>query len=48
VITRFLRGLVAESRAPFLKICKFIRFDLIEMDDWLDTQRVKPEDDRSL
>jgi excisionase family DNA binding protein len=40
VTDRFIRRLVAERRIPFLKIGKFIRFDPVEIDPWLDSQRV--------
>ncbi len=40
VTDRFIRRLVAERRIPFLKIGKFIRFDPIEIEPWLDSQRV--------
>ncbi len=38
VTQRFVRRLTAEDRVPFLKIGKFIRFDPLEIDDWVDSQ----------
>lgn len=41
VTPRFIRGLVAERRIPYLKVGKFVRFDLDELNDWLDCCRVE-------
>ena len=41
VTPRFVRTLVAERRVPFLKVGKFIRFDLDDLDAWLDACRVE-------
>lgn len=40
VTPRFMRTLVAERRVPFLKIGKFIRFDIDDLNAWLDNCRV--------
>lgn len=40
VTPRFVRRLIAERRVPFLKIGKFIRFDPLEIDGWVDVCRV--------
>jgi excisionase family DNA binding protein len=44
VTVRFLRTLVAERRIPHLKVGKFLRFDLDDLDTWLDTCRVETVD----
>lgn len=41
VTPRFVRTLVAERRVPFLKIGKFIRFDINDLDAWLDRCKVE-------
>ncbi len=45
VTTRFIRTLVAERRVPYLKVGKFVRFDLDELDQWLDARRVEVLDE---
>jgi len=40
VTVRFVRSLVAERRIPYLKVGKFIRFDVEDLDRWLDDCRV--------
>lgn len=40
VSVRFIRALVAERRVPYLKVGKFVRFDLDDLDRWLDDCRV--------
>ena len=40
VTPRFMRTLVAERRVPFLKVGKFIRFDIDDLNTWLDNCRV--------
>ncbi len=40
VTPRFVRTLVAERRVPFLKVGKFIRFDIEDLNTWLDNCRV--------
>ena len=42
VTERFVRRLVAEDRVPFLKIGKFVRFDPLEIDQWVDESRSSP------
>lgn len=42
VTQRHIRRLVAEKRVPYLKWCRFIRFDPTEITAWLDNAR-KPE-----
>lgn len=44
VSSRFMRTLVAERRVPYLKVGKFIRFDVRDLDKWLDTCRVEAEE----
>lgn len=39
---RHLRRLVADRRIPFLKIGHLIRFDPVEINEWLEQQRVRP------
>jgi len=40
VTDRFVRRLVAERRIPFLKIGKYVRFDPVEIDRWVEERRV--------
>jgi excisionase family DNA binding protein len=40
VTERFIRRLVDERRVPFFKIGKFVRFDPVEIDEWVQGQRV--------
>ena len=40
----FVRRLVSERRIPFVKIGKFVRFDPAEVSEWIDGQRVHPEE----
>ena len=40
VNTSFVRRLVYERRIPYFKIGKLVRFDLDEIDSWLERQRV--------
>jgi excisionase family DNA binding protein len=42
VTNRFVRRLVAERRIPFVKVGKFVRFDPVEISQWIDRQRVEP------
>lgn len=39
VTVRHLRRLVAERRIPFIKVGHFIRFDVDELNEWLDSAR---------
>jgi excisionase family DNA binding protein len=40
VTERFVRRLIAQRRVSFYKIGKFIRFDPIEIENWIDQRRV--------
>ena len=40
VSVRYMRTLVAERRIPYLKVGKYIRFDLGELNAWLDRCRI--------
>lgn len=42
VSVRFVRRLVDERRIPFVKLGKFVRFELCELDGWIKSQRVEP------
>ncbi len=44
VTERFIRRLIAERRVPFCKIGKFVRFDPVEIEAWLNEQRVDAVD----
>jgi len=37
---RFVRRLVAERRIPYVKVGKFVRFDPVEVEAWIDDHRV--------
>ena len=39
---RHIRRLVAERRVPFVKWGHLIRFDPVEIDEWLDENRRRP------
>jgi excisionase family DNA binding protein len=39
VSVRHVRRLVAEKRVPYLKVGKFVRFDPVEIGEWLDNAR---------
>ena len=39
----YVRRLVAERRIPFVKIEKFVRFDPVEVAQWIDARRVSFE-----
>ncbi len=39
VTQRFVRRLVSERRIPYFKVGHFIRFDRVEIDEWLMEQR---------
>jgi excisionase family DNA binding protein len=41
VTVRFMRSLVAERRIRYLKVGKYVRFDVRDLDDWLDRCRVE-------
>ena len=40
VTRRHVRRLVDERRVPFLRVGRFIRFDPVEIAEWLDSTRV--------
>lgn len=42
VSPRFVRRLVEERRIPFCKLGKFVRFDPVDIDAWIDACRVAP------
>ncbi len=39
VTPRFVRRLVSERRIPYFKVGHFVRFDRVEVDEWLMEQR---------
>lgn len=41
VRVRFIRRLVAERRIPYIKLGHLLRFDPVQIDTWLDGQRVE-------
>ncbi len=41
VTPRFVRRLVTERRIPYFKVGKFIRFDPLELEHWLDKCRIE-------
>ncbi|MGH1492072.1 MAG: helix-turn-helix domain-containing protein [Acidimicrobiales bacterium] len=41
---RFMRKLVAERRIPFLKVGRLVRFDVADLNRWLDGCRVEAVD----
>ncbi len=41
ITVRHVRRLVAERRAPYLKVGKLVRFDPAEIAGWLDEGRVR-------
>lgn len=41
VSVRFVRRLVAERRLPYVKIGKFIRFETVDLDTWIDDRKVE-------
>lgn len=41
VTRRHVRRLVDERRVPFLRVGRFIRFDPVEIADWLNRNRVR-------
>ena len=40
VRVRFVRRLVAERRIPYIKLGHLLRFDPVQIDEWLDRSRV--------
>ncbi len=47
VNVRHIRRLVAERRIPFIKWGHLIRFDPVEIAEWLEAARVPGPDDRA-
>jgi excisionase family DNA binding protein len=47
VDVRFVRRLVFERRIPYLKLGRYLRFDVAEVAEWLEDQRVKKDQTRS-
>ena len=43
VTPRHVRRLVAERRIPFFKVGRFVRFDPVEIDVWLEGHKVAAE-----
>ncbi len=43
VTRRHVQRLVAERRIPFLKMGRFVRFDPVALNVWLDQQRVEAD-----
>jgi excisionase family DNA binding protein len=41
VSPRFVRRLIAQRRVPYLKVGKFVRFDMADLDAWLEACRVE-------
>jgi excisionase family DNA binding protein len=44
VSVRHVRRLVAERRIPFIKWGRYLRFDLGELEAWIDNARIRPFD----
>lgn len=42
VTERFVRRLVHERRIPFYKVGSLVRFDVVDVEQWLATHRVVP------
>ncbi len=40
VTERFVRRLVAERRIPYIKVGRFVRFDPVDIADWIHVARV--------
>ena len=38
----YVRRLVREKRIPYVKVGKYVRFDIRDLDGWLDARRVEP------
>lgn len=41
VSVRYVRRLVAEQRLPYVKVGKFVRFDIVDLESWIDDRRVE-------
>lgn len=42
VSPRFIRRLIEERRIPFCKLGKFVRFDPVDIEAWIEARRVDP------
>jgi excisionase family DNA binding protein len=42
VTERFVRRMVLERRIPFYKVGSLVRFDVVDVEQWLATNRVVP------
>lgn len=42
VSVRYIRRLVSEQRLPYIKVGKFVRFDVCDLESWIDDRRVEP------
>jgi excisionase family DNA binding protein len=42
VTERHVRRLVAERRIPYVKVGRFVRFDPVDLADWITAARVPP------
>jgi excisionase family DNA binding protein len=42
VTERFVRRMVHERRIPFYKVGSLVRFDVVDVEQWLATNRVVP------
>lgn len=40
VTERWMRRAVAERRIPFVKVGRFVRFDVCDLDRWIESRRV--------
>lgn len=47
VDVRFVRRLVFERRIPYIKVGRYLRFDVDDVARWIDRQRIQ-EDEKSL
>ena len=41
ITERHVRRLVAERRIPYVKVGRFVRFDPVELAQWIDARRVR-------
>jgi excisionase family DNA binding protein len=41
VSVRYIRRLVFDQRLPYVKVGKFVRFDPVELEQWIDDRRVE-------
>jgi excisionase family DNA binding protein len=42
LIPRFIRRLIEERRIPFCTLGKFVRFDPVDIEAWIEARRVDP------